>query len=131
MQIPASLRSDPIHIASERTIHIAGIRSNIASVRTAAKLHVFPDQHDMPENATAVGLAPDYLPPVDKGTNLKLFVDAPELRLDPRGTPRRGSHGHHSWLGSAREASQKANRKKPACARFWRSEQGSDEWFRS
>ena len=27
MQIPASLRSDNIHIASERPIHIAGIRT--------------------------------------------------------------------------------------------------------
>ncbi len=30
MQIPASLRSDHIHIASERPIHIAGIRSRMA-----------------------------------------------------------------------------------------------------
>ena len=28
MQLPASLRSDFIHIASELTIHIAGIRSS-------------------------------------------------------------------------------------------------------
>jgi hypothetical protein len=28
MQIPASLRSDFIHIASERSIHIVGIRNN-------------------------------------------------------------------------------------------------------
>ena len=45
--------------------HRAAGEGKLLLTAAAAKLDAGPDQHDVPENAVAVGLAPEHLPAVE------------------------------------------------------------------
>jgi len=73
----------------------------------AAELDALPDEHDVPENAVAVGLTPNYLPSVEMTSDRNRGRHAEELGFETvfHGPCGRSSPPHSQvWTASHRDA---------------------------